>query len=181
MLSQWQDLLKRLTVVDEDPELFSAENVADFEKELGFSLPVGYSEFCQVFGTGTFDNYVYIRCLKKSIHEECIEAINMNLEVMFEFIDTYPYAPSLKYFSEHCYVFGASAAAHYFAWDLETYSPIDKSYDIYIIPFQSLTHKKVGRDLLEFVTGFCLGSGSIGYGYDVTEYPIQSFTRQIRW
>ena len=62
MLKRWQTLFAGLEIVEQNPEVFSEEELSRFEGENKVFLPTEYKEFCQIFGTGSFGNSIRIFC-----------------------------------------------------------------------------------------------------------------------
>ena len=64
MTSKWQTLFEEVEIIDSgfDSEIWNIDKIYEFEKNTEITLPEDYKEFCQVFGTGKFGNYVNIYC-----------------------------------------------------------------------------------------------------------------------
>lgn len=58
IISDWQKLLERIEIQKESLTLATETELLEFEKRTGITLPVGYKEYCQVFGQGQIGNGV---------------------------------------------------------------------------------------------------------------------------
>ena len=166
MLKQWQTLFAGLEIVEQNPEVFSEEELARFEVENKVLLPTGYKEFCQIFGTGSFGDFIRIFCPNQSL----VEYSELSLESISENIELFPSGrldrdSSLQSLLKNSFVFGDDFGANIAAWDLGTYSNLDESYDIYWIDIDASDEDlyRVGRNFFEFVTNFCLGQGAYDF------------------
>jgi hypothetical protein len=165
MLEKWQSLLNQLEIIQTPygEEFWSLEELNKFEDERGIILPVGYKEYCQVFGSGGFGDFVGIYCpnlefsnaLLPSIKNEIITSSDPQYEKMMD-------KESLINLLDNGFVFGREPCGIAIFWDLRSYDESDKSYDIYWISGDCFDGNiyKIGRDLYEFVTEFCLGTKS---------------------
>jgi hypothetical protein len=159
MIQQWQSLLTQLEVINEEQEIFSAENLSTFEQNTGILLPASYKEYCQVFGTGIFRGIMTIFCPSDSLLEYSalsIEALQENLE-LFPSEDT-ERDSNLRSLLDHSLVFGDDRGANIAVWDLRTYSDIDQSYDIYWVSIDAddPVLYRINRDFYEFISDFCI-------------------------
>ena len=166
MLKQWQTLFAELEIVEQNPEVFSEEEISRFEGENKVFLPTGYKEFCQIFGTGSFGDSIRIFCPNQSL----VEYSELSLESISENIELFPSGRldrdgSLQSLLKNSFVFGDDFGADIAAWDLRTYSNLDESYDIYWIDIDASDEDlyRVGRDFFQFVTNFCLGKGAYDF------------------
>ena len=64
ILEKWQSLLNQLKIRQSPygSEFWSLEELNKFEDETGIIFPVGYKEYCQIFGSGGFGDFVGIYC-----------------------------------------------------------------------------------------------------------------------
>jgi WD40 repeat protein len=165
MIEKWLALINQLEVIEnaEGSEIWSEAELQKFEFEASIILPENYKEFCQVFGTGLFGEYMRIYCpdsvicnlLLNSIKDEINKLAAPKYEKIFDFT-------SLAKLFDSAFVFGDTLSENVVFWDLRTYDEFDKSYDIYIANSDCFDGKvyKVGRDFYEFVRDFCLGMKS---------------------
>lgn len=58
MISDWQKLIERIEVQKDSLTLATETERLEFEKRTDIILPVGYKEYCQVFGQGQIGNAV---------------------------------------------------------------------------------------------------------------------------
>ncbi|HEY9852824.1 MAG TPA: SMI1/KNR4 family protein [Leptolyngbyaceae cyanobacterium] len=165
MLENWQALLAQLKVFesDESQEIWQPEQLKLFELETGIILPEQYKEFCQVFGTGMFGDYMRIYCPN-------IYMSNLFINSVKDDVNNFPDpshgkimdVESLKKLLEFAFMFGDNPSSDIVFWDLSSYSKSDDSYDIYIANsdcFAGDIHK-IGRNFYEFIRDFCLGTRS---------------------
>lgn len=165
ILERWQSLLNQLTIIQSPygSEFWSLEKLNKFEDETGIILPVGYKEYCQIFGSGGFGDFVGIYCpridfskaLLSSIKDEIVNFPDPQHEKMMS-------RQSLSALLDSGFVFAGESSGISIFWDLSSYDKLDKSYDIYWINGDFFDGKlyKIGRDFYEFVTNFCLGNKS---------------------
>jgi hypothetical protein len=182
MLSEWNQLLAQIEILEEGSEILNKEGLSRFEVENNILLPPGYKEFCQTFGTGSFGNFIRIY----SPNQNLVEYSRLSLESISEQVELFPSEnltrdSNLQSLLENGFVFGDDFGANIAIWDLRTYSDLDKSYDIYWIDIDASDKDvyRVGRDFFEFVTDFCLGRGTYEYLPEDKRPPsdIQTFTR----
>lgn len=66
MKNKWLALLKQLEIIKPIPgfceEKWTEEELLAFESETNIILPDEYKSFCQIFGSGSFGNYIDIYC-----------------------------------------------------------------------------------------------------------------------
>ncbi|MGL4758548.1 MAG: SMI1/KNR4 family protein [Patescibacteria group bacterium] len=165
MLEKWQSLLNQLEIIQTSygNEFWSLDQLNKFEDETGIILPIGYKEYCQVFGSGGFGDFVGIYCpsldfsnaLLASIKNEILNFSDPQYEKMMD-------KESLINLLDHGLVFAGESCGISIFWDLRSYDESDQSYDIYWISGDCFDGDiyKIGRDLYEFVTEFCLGEKS---------------------
>ena len=186
MSERWQSLLNQLEIIETPygSEFWSQDELDAFENEMRIVFPIGYKEFCQVFGTGCFGDFISIFCPNLKFSNICLEAIKNEIidfpdpehEKMMD-------RESLIYLLDSAFVFGREPSANSIFWDLRSYQESDKSYDIYWANSDCFSGNiyKIGRDFYEFVSEFCLGTKS----YEILpkrEWPPQeslqkTFTR----
>lgn len=162
MIEQWQSLLDQLEIIQSPygSEFWTLEQLSQFESDNDIIFPTGYKEFCQVFGTGCFGDFISIFCPSIYFSTICLEAIKS------EIVD-FPNPEHEKMMSRESlqdlinsgFVFGREPSAISVFWDLRTYSKLDHNYDIYWANSDCFSGDiyKIGRDFYEFVTEFCLG------------------------
>ena len=165
MINQWQSLFNQLEIIQTPygEEFWSLEELNTFEDETGIILPVGYKEYCQVFGSGGFGDFVGIYCpnlnfsnvLLASIKNEILDFHDSQYEKMMD-------KESLINLLDNGLVFAGESCGISIFWDLRSYGELDKSYDIYWISGDCFSGDiyNIGRDFYEFVTEFCLGEQS---------------------
>ena len=151
------------------------EALSNLEEVLSMKLPKGYREFCQVFGTGEFNRLARIYCPcaiqpEKDIRYSgpfMLQSLKEAVEFERESHEMgHPSIPvetisSLERLLASAVVFGDTARADIFLWDLTSFNASDQSYDIYMVPFDSLNRfLRVGRDFREFVYNFCFSSNA---------------------
>lgn len=165
MKERWQSLLDQLEIIEipNCSEFWSQDELDAFEKETGIIFPVGYKEFCQVFGTGYFGEFITIYCPHLKFSNACLGAIKDEIinfpdpehEKMMD-------RESLLDLLDSAFIFGSEPSAISIFWDLRSYNKLDKSYDIYWVNSDCFSGKiyKLGRDFYEFVCDFCLGTKS---------------------
>lgn len=171
IIKKWETFLDSLTVVQTSAILCTEEEVEQAEKELGFKFPVGYKEFCLLFGSGSLGQgdmrdffRVYCPCCPRSsldIRETEHNLIGLKLDIEGnEPIEDKANAIILYRLLENGYAFADTDSADSFFWDLTTYRDEDQSYDIYWIPDEEPEKiKLVGRNFFDFIDKFCLGTG----------------------
>lgn len=165
MIENWQALLAQLEVIDSSfgSEIWSEEDFQAFEIKTGIILPTEYKEFCQVFGTGCFGDFVSIFCPNIQLSNICLEAIKDEItEFPHQDLEKMLDRKSLIQLLDSAFVFGTEPRANSIFWDLRTYSELDKSYDIYWANSDCFDGEiyQVGRNFSEFVRDFCLGTKS---------------------
>ena len=171
MTSKWQTLFEEVEIIDSgfDSEIWNIDKIYEFEKNTEITLPEDYKEFCQVFGTGKFGNYVNIYCPSVNISEIYLEAIKLDINAIKEDVNSYLFTKNYKKgdiefdlieeLINSSFVFGDDAVSDVFFWDLRTFKSSDKSYDIYVANSDCCDGDiyKIGRDFYDFVYNFCLG------------------------
>ena len=187
MIEKWQSLLNQLEIIETPygSEFWSQDELDAFENEMHIIFPIGYKEFCQVFGTGCFGDFISISCPNLKFSNICLEAIKSDIigfpdpeqEKMMD-------RESLLSLLDSAFVFASESCGISIFWDLRSYNELDKSYDIYWANSDCFSGNiyKLGRDFYEFVSEFCLGTKS----YEILperEWPPQeslqkTFTRE---
>lgn len=165
MKQQWHNLLGQLDVLEYGREILSSNKIIEFENSTKILLPQSYKEFCEVFGTGLFGNFVGIVSPSLDFFEygkTIIFRINEEVE-MFPSKDR-EWDRGVKSILDSAFIFGGNSVWEYIAfWDLRTYQKSDRSYDIYWMStsFSGSEDDEtfyIGRDFFEFVVDFCLGT-----------------------
>ena len=166
IIQKWETLRSGLRIKHQSQELCTEAEIDLVEEELGFRFPLGYKEYCRVFGSGKIGNIfrVYCPCYPKNrvdIRETGDNLIGLKLDM--ESIDPakdVEIAALLERLLEHGYAFADTDLADRFIWDLKSYRAADQSYDIYWIPDEEAASVRlVGRNFYEFIEQFCLGTG----------------------
>jgi hypothetical protein len=168
MKDKWQALLKTLEIESGSYLHPCDENkITEFEAKFGITLPSEYKLFCQVFGSVSFGNEVYIGCADFNIESqrdlfreiltgwskhEGYKDFDNNLEK-----EAYDKICELV---EHGMRFGGTPInASDFWFDLRTYG-LDESYDIYYVSTgdEFAIVKLPERNFFDFVREYCLGT-----------------------
>ncbi|MGG6263753.1 SMI1/KNR4 family protein [Leptolyngbya sp. AN03gr2] len=192
-LERWKSLLEQVEVKLNTLAfnlttltIVSAEDLAIFESLLNIMLPLGYKEFCQTFGEGSFgQGFICIDC--PNVEHFKIQA-KSNTEIIEACKSSFREAPLTQALLNHAYLFGLGSGT-LLVFDLNTYESNDRSYDIYAIDENGDAHQ-IGRDFYNFVTNFCLGTeletkfpllASTTMGYDRQEPRNQFTATQSKW
>jgi SMI1 / KNR4 family (SUKH-1) len=164
MEMRWQNLLDRTEVTEgETLSPCTKAEMLEVEAGLGVTLPHDYKTFCQIFGGGQLGD-VYIHRLdrrhldpyadgnKETIVEyrEVIELFDIQiLDIVDRIVNT-------------GFCFGTVGGVPlYFYFDLQTYSSVDESCDIYMISFdERFGFYMLGRNFFVFVNNFVLGTNA---------------------
>ena len=165
MIKQWMSLLKEIEI---KPNQFGSEfktlnELNKLENEIGFIFPVGYKEFCQVFGTGCFGDFITIFYPNIRFSNDCLDAIKNEI---IEFPDL-PHEKMMSKQSLICllnsgFVFGREASGISIFWNMNSSDISDKSCDIYWANSDCFSGDiyRIGRNFYEFITEFFLGTKS---------------------
>jgi hypothetical protein len=162
-LQKWTSLLAELEVGKFGGEIFTEEQLSDFESQYNIILPIEYKEYCQVFGTGQFGEFMDIVCPSNRL----IEVSNNLLNSIRSAADDIPKSranylaisiDAIMDLLDSAFVFGGYDDS-IVLWDLRTYQEDDHSYDIYWALSEDFMGDiyKVGRSFFEFIRDFCLG------------------------
>ena len=161
-METWLNLLAQIEIIElpSGSDIWTQEELSQFEKETDIILPQNYKEYCQVFGSGQFGDYMtiyapypYLSSMSlENIKEEIVEfpepqhGKKMNVESLNELLNS-------------AFVFGTNSICDIAFWDLRTYSDSDRNYDIYFANSDYFGGDiyLLGRDFYEFVRDFCLG------------------------
>jgi hypothetical protein len=154
----WQDLYSRIEVdnTQRERKICSEEDLTEFENQTGIKLPKGYKEFCQVFGRGSFGEFAQIWLPSKVNSDEDLTYFKRAINGLKKIL-TYLDFSVVENLVSHAFVFGGTSREESFLWDLNSYSEIDQSYDIYLLRLGSQECYWITRDFTEFICGFCLG------------------------
>lgn len=178
---RWQSLLRELQVTGATESSCSGRDVKRLELELGVVFPIGYTEFCEVFGSGELGGFIRVFCPCFTNGSEGVLNTTLTLASLQQSAGLKALAqelgwetdrqskghPSvdstkfslLKRMLPEAFAFGDDPNAHIYLWDLSSYNDSDQSCDIYMVPTDDLDGTTlVGRDFFEFVHDFCLGS-----------------------
>lgn len=169
---QWEGLSASLPAGEKITSC-TEDSVSKLEEALSMTLPKGYKEFCRVFGTGEFNRLTRIYCpcalnADKDIRYSgpfMLQSLKEAVEFERESHERgHPSIPLerisfLEKLLDSAVAFADTSRADTFLWDLESFNASDQSYDIYMVPFDSLDQSlRVGRDFREFVHNFCFSS-----------------------
>ncbi len=58
IIQKWESLFASLNKSEKSDLVCSLTELEAVEKEIEFRFPIGYKEFCQVFGSGCFDDFM---------------------------------------------------------------------------------------------------------------------------
>lgn len=141
-----------------NPSLSTLSELTDFENQAGFSLPGDYKAFCQVFGFGQFGEHMKIYCPNIGIHKKSLASMKLAFMLAKEEFGDIESAAEIEDLLNSCFVFGTNPNSQDIVWDLRTYSELDDSYDIYLIPLDPLDEVFfLERKFLDFIYEFCIG------------------------
>ncbi len=171
IIEKWKALQENIEFFKKGNSICGKADIEQAEKELGFKFPIGYNEFCTVFGsgslgTGNSTEFFRIYCptcppsifdIRQSGHNLIGVKLDFDVSGLAETDESYPIITRLLEFG---YPFADSDVADKFFWDLTSYRDEDQSYDIYWIPDEGVDEVTlIGRDFFEFIDKFCLGEG----------------------
>ena len=168
-MSIWQELLEQVQVLgSKSLKTVSELEIASFEASHQVVLSKDYRNLCKVFGAGAFGACLTIYCLpddqsnveylKRELEEnrdregtelsyKLQNGGSLNINLIAQILD-------------FAFVFGHTSGGELLIWDLQSYSPIDDSYDIYMTRVEDFPGVyRVGRNLIEFIQKFGLGIG----------------------
>lgn len=155
-LERWTTLLTQIVVT---PELTDGllcpnqEELTNFQSRLNFEMPIGYMEFCNVFGQGCFNNgWICIDC--PSMQDLEGQFIS-NSDILNATKALYKNSISVQRLLSSAYLIGLGSGT-LFVFDLSTYSNSDKSCDICAVDDEGDIYI-LGRDFFEFIRNFCMG------------------------
>jgi WD40 repeat protein len=181
MKQKWQALLNYIEFI-EDPyggEVWDEQQIINFELQNNIVLPADYKDFCQVFGSGMFGDYMRFWCPSKELQ--------LGINVLKIEIDNYVYnnpdnsldLESLNKLLSNAFVFGDNSCAEILFLNLESYSNLDKSCDIYLVRLDSFEGNlyQVGRNFFEFVCDFCLGTKA----YEVLPEWMHPYPQELHY
>jgi len=166
-MQKWIDLFNSLEhIIDDEIEVLTEQEFLEVESALGVLFPLEYRKFCQVFGSCVLGEWIRIECpnLETYSYNAGLYTYNRDLSKLM----LYPHYDRLL---GSCYVFGSNTSSLDILFDMQSYSEIDKSCDIYWTDAPDCI-VKIGRDFYEFVSEFCLGDRCIGMEpYDAGDKP----------
>jgi hypothetical protein len=166
MLSEWQDLLKQIEIVDGTngqtaDEGFlrpiTEEEILEFETKTKIILGPGS------VGENTINIYAPIRNFANQNQYELEARTKFDKDMISLHLDNYDFwkntqegqnLKSLERLTQNVLFFASNSSSCSFFWDLETYSCDELSYDIYGVTFGSFSTYLFGRDFLAFVRDF---------------------------
>jgi SMI1 / KNR4 family (SUKH-1) len=169
-LDKWTSLIQQVNVVFDvsDHLLTLSENqLHEFESYSKIKLPLGYKEFCQIFGSGSFSCTFFSISTPGS--QDFEETLISNSEIIFSYKSSYALRHGYDYSDpdsipenirtllDSFYIFGYGEGGVCFAFDLRTYSDIDCSCDIFGFDWDD-NFVDLGRDFFKFIRNICIGS-----------------------
>jgi hypothetical protein len=162
------------------PDTRTGKELLQFEHASGILLPPDYKEFCQIFGAGQFGDYIRIFCPNIDESISRLQFVRENLEEtdLDEYSDVGLSVDLVKVrrIVDRAYIFGDNPNSQVLLWDLESYSTIDKSYDIYLISNNYPANAYgIGRNFFKFVSDFCIGQKS----YELLPEILQAYPEEI--
>lgn len=163
---KWEQLKNNVEVTLQMTEgilPLNSSQIETFESQSKILLPLGYKEFCMVFGEGCFSApNTCINCPSTDINQ-----INSNIEILDAYrsqIELFSnHENNLKDFSEilrlldSSYYFGDTDGRALLIFDLRTYSNTDLSYDVYALDDDG-NYFLLGRNFFEMIQDLCLGT-----------------------
>jgi hypothetical protein len=162
LVQMWRNLHSQLEIVSQQgTQNSSGDDPLCFEKPTEVVLPYGFEEFCQVFGSGAFGDFIDIYCKIPERPQAAIEYQKQSLARM----RSSSFYSSISFDSHEnllnaAFCFGGTSRSETLLWDLRTYDATDKSYDIYFVRLDNPYAYLVGRDFIRFVRDFCLGKAA---------------------
>jgi hypothetical protein len=164
-MQEWLDLYDSLDIEYLSPEVWTEEQFKDFEREQNLIVPQSYKEYCRIFGSGTFGQYMAITCPAPPALElghSLLDGIREEIECFYSSeLERCMSIDDIQALLDSAFVFGGDYNLNIVFWDLRTYDS-DRSYDIYWAARYFDGHiLKVGRGFYEFIKNFCLGSRSL--------------------
>jgi SMI1-KNR4 cell-wall len=179
-MEKWYKLLEKIQI-DKALNVLSSQELQAFEIENDISLPNGYKEFCQVFGSGVFENKIRIYCPPQI--EETRNFISLldndlgNLRRLPDF--QAEKAEEISKLFGNLLAFGGTWDADIFLWDLSSGNLDDSDFDIYVIDLDSFESdggvvKLVGRNFYSFIESAALNI-KIGSFFSEYNYPEKMF------
>ncbi|MBE9179407.1 SMI1/KNR4 family protein [Oculatella sp. LEGE 06141] len=167
MSQLWQQFLIDYQValkIPDDQDTRSETELSEFEKNVGFNLPTDYKEICHFLGTGIFrevneDRFnVRIWCPDIEYSNEVLRGLQN--DVLFSMqqgreygtkIEDLHHLEQVEELLRDSFMFADNDKQRLFFWDLRTYSELDDSYDIYLLPYRDSpltpykTYEKIHR------------------------------------
>lgn len=152
---------------------YAKNEIERYEKEIGFSLPNSYKDFCSTFGPGEL-----VPSLQYSIAAPGLETLESFFEIRhlngfvkgnMPKVDEYPGPPDLSGHAQlsRAIFFGSDISLHYYFWDPEEItSKADQEYAIYVVQ-RSYSIVRLADTFFEFVSRVCLATGAIGDAPDI--------------
>jgi len=165
MIERWQSLLNQIEIIETPygSEIWTQEELEFFENETGIIFPVGYKEFCQVFGTGCFGNLISIYCPNLNLSNTFLRGIKDDITGSPEpEHEKRMSRESLINLLDSGFIFGSEPSSISIFWDMNSYHESDQGCDIYWANTEDFSGDiyQIGRDFYEFITEFCLGTKS---------------------
>ena len=166
-MNRWINLLSRTEVRFEKEGSFNTatfEELEEYERRIGITFPLGYKEYCSVFGKGMFgDRWIIV---------DCPELVNLEPQMTSnrDILDSWSTDEEFTGISSKIdtgYLFGSAQQALFF-FDMETYREEDKSCDIYGININA-NICNFGRDFYTFISEYCLGKKALEDFPDLVE------------
>ena len=186
IVKQWQVIFKQLRIIEKITERRISEySSLEFELTDNIILPLGYREFEVVFGSGYFGEHIQIFspiCYARSqeiigYFKETLEReLNYEREAGEQWFDPQQVAKA-KRILDSALEFGHNFSGDSFVWDLASYQESDRSYDIYFVPSVATQVFMVGRDFVEFIREFALGSRA----FEILPPEFHPYSNELDW
>jgi len=139
-----------------NPDIMTEEDLNHFEAQSKIRLPPDYRDFCQIFGSGMFGDYMRIRCPYIQEQEEKITLIREAIVSPSEGVLSTENQSLIQDLINHSFIFGDNHNSEYVLWNLNTYREDDKSYDIYLMTLYPINSYFLCRSFFEFIRDYCL-------------------------
>lgn len=166
-MNKWVELLSRTEVRFEKEGSFNTATFAEleeYERRIGTTFPLGYKEYCSVFGEGMFgDSWITVYCPDLSHLEPQMRS---NRDILDSWSTDEEFA-EISSKIDSGYLFGIAQQALFF-FDMETYREEDESCDIYGINI-NVNICNFGRNFYEFIAEYCLGNKALEDFPDLVE------------
>lgn len=191
MLEDWQNLIDSITLFgDSLGEIIHSSQFEYFERQFSIIFPDEYKNFCQIFGTGSFQRAFTLYSPSEYLIGQQ-ELLILTIEYICQFPSLYPEEDLRKVdLLQNAFIFGCDCGNYIFIWDLRTYGDIDKSYDIYTLlwdsPSETFNEEVTffGRSMLSFVRDTLLTSKLYdlqeeGDNSNLVEYSFERYVPRL--